>query len=99
MIFNPAFGTVKGPDGVVSLTPLEAKVLGLLAKRDMVDLEVMYGFLYEEKLEPRHINAVRLQVHYLRKKLEQVGLAGVIETLRSRGWTLTEKVEFEGGHE
>ena len=99
MIFNPEFGTVKGPDGVVGLTPMEAKVLGLLAKREMVNFEVMYDFLYGDKLDPRTTNTVKVQVCLLRKKLKRVGLDGVIKTLWSRGWTLTEKVEFGSVHE
>lgn len=94
MKFNPAFGTIESPDGTVTLRPMEAKIFGLLARRDMVGFEVMYNFLYENEPDGRNMNTVKVHICQLRKKLYQIGLGNAIKTLYARGWTLTEKVEI-----
>ncbi len=92
--FNPDFGTVEGPEGKATLTPTQAKVFGLLVKRDLVTSEAMFAFLYDDNLDPPYMNAVRMHIHNIRNKLYGIGLGNLIKTVWWRGWTLTEKVEF-----
>ena len=93
----PTDNQLRSPTQVIDLTPKETKLLSLLfgADGEVVTREAMIEKLWEgDEFIDR--NALAVNMNRLRKKVAPVGLNQLIETVKGKGYRLSNK---EGGHD